>query len=90
MSKLLHIVHEYGVGIIILNLKVQVEIWRKERVNERQYETSYKWLAEKTTQGILYQLFSIIGAQYRKPMFILWQFIYTTIAVLISYNGYHR
>lgn len=62
---------------------IQMEIWRKERVNERQYETSYKWLAEKTTEGVLYQLFSMFGARYQKLMFIVWQFIYTTIAVLI-------
>ena len=69
---------------------MQVEMWRKKRVEERQYETSFKWLAEKTTQGILYQLFSMFGAQHRKLMFIMWQFIYTTIAVLIAYNCYHR
>ena len=69
---------------------IQVEVWRKERVNERQYETSYKWLAEKTTEGIFYQLFSMFGVRYRKLMFIVWQFIYTTIAVLISYNSYYR
>lgn len=69
---------------------LQVEVWRKNRVKERQYETSYKWLAEKTTEGILYKLFSMLGARYQKMMFIMWQFVYTTIAVLIGYSSFHR
>ena len=69
---------------------MQVEVWRKDRVEERQYETSYKWMAEKATQGIFYQLFSIFGARYKKLMFIVWQFIYTIVTILIGYNCYHR
>lgn len=68
----------------------QVEIWRKKRVEERQYETSYKWIVEKAKQGYLYKIFGIFGPKYRKLMFVLWQFIYTTAAMLIGYSCFHR
>lgn len=69
---------------------IQVEVWRKKRVEERQYETSYKWIVEKAKQGFLYQLFGVFGPKYRKLMYIIWQFIYTTAAILIGYSCYHR
>ena len=76
--------------ILLGTIILKVEVWRKQRVDERQYETSYKWLAEKSTQGILCRLFNMCGAQHRKLMFIVWQFIYTTITILIGYCSYHR
>ena len=68
----------------------QVEVWRKKRVEERQYETSYKWIVEKAKKGFLYQIFGVFGPKYRKLMYIIWQFIYTTAAILIGYSCYHR
>lgn len=65
-------------------------MWRKKHVEERQYETSYKWIAERAKKGFLYHIFGVFGPKYRKLMFITWQLIYTTAAILIGYSCYHR
>lgn len=69
---------------------LQVEVWRKKRVEERQYTTSYKWIVEQAKQGFLYKIFGVFGPKYRKLMFVLWQFVYTTAAMLIGYSSFHR
>lgn len=68
---------------------VYVEVYRKKRVEERKYETSYKWIAERAKKGSLYQLFRLMGPKYMKHMYIVWQLIYTAITILPTNLFYH-
>lgn len=66
-----------------------VEVWRGERVEKRKYETSYKWIVERAKKGFLYNMFTVFGHKHRKTMFIIWQFVYTTLSILPAYLSYH-
>ena len=68
---------------------IQVEVWRGERVEKRKYETSYKWIVERAKKGFLYNMFTVFGHKHRKTMFIIWQFVYTTLSILPAYLSYH-
>lgn len=88
----------YGLWQLIISpwysvpLLFQVELWRASKVKERDYATSIKWIVEqsKAKRGFLYHLFFMFGPRYQKPMFIMWQFIFTSVSILPTYYFYYK
>ena len=70
--------------------KKQVEVIRKEKVEKRNYATSYKYIVEKSKGSLYVRIFSLLGPKYRKLMFISSQLVYTTIAMTIAYFCYKK
>ena len=71
------------------SLPLQVYFWRHERIERREYETSYRSLVEKAKRGFVYQLCGVLGPRYRRHLFVALQFIYTLLSMLLSYPCYH-
>jgi hypothetical protein len=69
-------------------LYVQVDIACKEKVEEHNYATSYKFIVEQSKSSGLVHLFSIFGPRYRKLMYTASQFIFTLVAVHLAYLCY--
>ena len=68
----------------------QVEFMFKEKVEKRNYATSYKYMIEKSKGSLYVRIFSIFGPKFRKLMFWAWQFLYTSIAIYLAQFSYAR
>jgi len=67
-----------------------VFIWRGERVKQRKYATGYNWIVERNKRGLMHRICSVFGEQHMKAMFVLIQFIYTSLSVLPISIFYHQ
>ena len=65
-------------------LQVDIFFWKK--VVYGNYSTSY--LTFVGNGGKLFKLFSLLGPSFRKPMFVLWQIIYTMALINLTYYCY--
>jgi hypothetical protein len=66
-----------------------VYLWRKEKIEKKNYETSYRWMVSKTRETFLYWWCSVFGPRYGKHLFVMYQFLYTTVSMLLAYPCFH-
>ncbi|CAI8015511.1 Glycerophosphocholine acyltransferase 1 [Geodia barretti] len=66
-----------------------VFMWRNEKVERKSYETSYRWMINKSKKLFLHKWCMALGPRYSKHLFVTYQFIYTMVSMLLAYFCFH-
>ena len=68
---------------------LQIFFWKKEKIQRRDYATSYNWMVEKTKNSTLYTILWFFGPRYRKPLYVAGQAVYTLFSMFLAYPCFH-
>jgi hypothetical protein len=66
-----------------------VFMWRNEKVERKSYETSYRWMINKSKKLFLHKWCMALGPRYGKHLFVTYQFVYTMVSMLLAYFCFH-